>query len=220
MRISWRLVFRVFLIATAAALVWVRFAPLRHPQQPLTHPIRDLSVTSPLNRPGGGPAPTNAYEVYSGLYRVAMNEPLAFGEDSQTDIPQVGQGCLAPSTPEEHEMADAFVAANQQSHRWEPKFSIGQGYRLLDHNEVMQALTCLSTHMRDAAQCASYKQVRSVRLLGVPAFNRSHTRGLVSVIKSCGHFCGSGGIFEVEKQAGAWRRSELTDFTRNCSWMY
>ncbi|HEY4050474.1 MAG TPA: hypothetical protein VGM27_26725 [Acidobacteriaceae bacterium] len=220
MHISWRLGFRMFLILTAAALVWVRIVSLRHSHKPPTNPIRDLSVTNPLNRPGGGPPPMEAYEVYSGLYRSPMNEALAFGEDSQTDIPQVGQGCLAPSTPEEHELADAFVAANQQSHRWEPRFSIPQGYRLLKHNETAQALTCLSGHMRDAAQCTSYKQFRSIRLLGVPGFNRSHTRGLVSVIKSCGNFCGSGGILEVEKQAGTWRRSELTDFTHNCSWMY
>ncbi len=43
-------------------------------------------------------------------------------------------------------MTDAFVAANQQSHRWEQKFSIRQGYRLLAHNEVAQVQMCLATH--------------------------------------------------------------------------
>jgi hypothetical protein len=43
---------------------------------------------------------------------------------------------------------------------------------------------------------------------------------LVSVIKSCGHLCGSGGIFAVEKMGGTWQRSPNSDFTRDCSWMY
>jgi len=42
----------------------------------------------------------------------------------------------------------------------------------------------------------------------------------VSVIKMCGGFCGSGGIFEVAKTNGTWRRTDTKDFTRNCSWMY
>jgi hypothetical protein len=43
---------------------------------------------------------------------------------------------------------------------------------------------------------------------------------LVSVIKKCGRYCGSGGIFVAEKAGGTWRRAETTDFTRNCNWMY
>lgn len=220
MRISGRTAFRIFLIVIVVVLVWVRIVPPRRPHKPAGNPIRDLEVTSPLNQPGGGPVPAEAYQVYSGLYREAMNEPLAFAEDSETDIPQVGQSCLKPSTADEREMAAAFAAANQQSHRWEAKFSIPQGYRFLQRNEAAQAIACLSTHMRDATKCASFKQLRTVRMLGVPGFNRPHTHALVSVIKSCGGFCGSGGIFEVEKEGGSWRRSEPTDFTRNCSWMY
>jgi hypothetical protein len=149
-----------------------------------------------------------------------MNEPLAFAENSQTDIPQVGRSCLKPATRDEEEMADAFAAANRQSHLWEAKFSIAQGYRLLPPSQAAQALTCLATHMHDAGPCASYKQLMHVRTLGVPGFNRAHTRALVSVIKSCGGFCGSGGIFEVEKAGSTWRRAAASDFIRNCSWMY
>ena len=98
-------------------------------------------------------------------------------------------------------MNDAFVASNQQTHRWEQKFSIPQSYRLLPASE-------------------SYKQLRYVRLLGVPGFDHAHDRALVSVIKSCGHLCGSGGIFAVEKTGGTWQRSVTTGFTRDCSWMY
>jgi hypothetical protein len=36
----------------------------------------------------------------------------------------------------------------------------------------------------------------------------------------CGPYCGNGGIFEVEKAGGTWRRGDTTDFTSNCSWMY
>jgi hypothetical protein len=188
--------------------------------KPPVRPIPDLAATSPLNQSGGGPAPTEAYEVYSGLYQAEMNEPLAFAANSQTDIPQVGRSCLRPTTPDEEEMADAFAAANRQSHLWEAKFSIAQGYRLLSPDQAAQALTCLATHMHDAGQCASYKQLSHLRSLGVPGFNRTHTRALVSVIKSCGGFCGSGGIFEVEKAGSTWRRAAATDFIRNCSWMY
>ena len=173
----------------------------------------------PLNQPGGGVAPAEAYEVYSALYQAPMHEQLAFAEDSDTDIPQVNGSCLQPASPQEKEMTDAFVAANQQSHRWEQKFSIPQGYRLLPHAQIAQAETCL-LH-RNPAQCADYQQVRYVRFLGVPGFNHAHTRALVSVIKSCAPGnCGSGGIFAVEKTEGKWQRSPATDFPGGCSWMY
>ena len=159
----------------------------------------------PLNQSGGGPAPAEAYEVYSALYQAPMPEVLAFAEDSVTDVPQVNGNCLRPTTPQEQEMTVAFVAANRQSHRWAQKFSIPQGYRLVPQGDLGRA---------------DDKQLRYVRLLGVPGFNHAHTRALVSVIKSCGHLCGSGGIFAVEKMGGRWQRSPTTDFTRDCSWMY
>jgi len=201
MRISrwiWLLV-----VLVAGTLLWLGIHPLRRPKTPT--PITDLGATKPLNQPGGGVVPTEAYAVYSALYQAPMQEPLVFSEDSLTDIPQVNGSCLRPTTAQEHEMTDAFVAANQQTHRWEQKFSIPQGYRLLPHSELTQE---------------NYKQVRYVRLLGVPGFDHAHTRALVSVIKSCGHLCGSGGIFAVDKTGGTWQRSATTDFTRDCSWMY
>jgi hypothetical protein len=187
----------------AGTLLWMGIHSLRRPKTP--SPITDLGATMPLNQPGGGVVPTEAYAVYSALYQAPMQEPLVFSEDSLTDIPQVNGSCLRPTAAQEHEMTDAFVATNLQTHRWEQKFSIPQGYRLLAHSELTQE---------------NYKQLRYVRLLGVPGFDHAHTRALVSVIKSCGHLCGSGGIFAVEKIGGTWQRSATTDFTRDCSWMY
>jgi len=210
----------LLLLVVAAALLWVGLSLLRHAKTPVATPISDLGATMPLNQLGGGVVSIEAYAVYSALYQAPMQEPLVFSEDSLTDIPQVNGSCLKPTTAQEHEMNDAFVAANQQSHRWEQKFSIPQGYRLLPHGELAQAETCAATHGREAASCESYKQLRYVRLLGVPGFDHAHTRALVSVIKSCGHLCGSGGIFTVEKTDGTWQRSTTTDFTRDCSWMY
>jgi hypothetical protein len=218
MRFSWRPGMLVLLVAMA--LVWVWIASLHRAQKQAGKPIADLGVTMPLNQSGGGPAPAEAYEVYSALYQAPMQEPLAIAEDSLTDIPQVNGSCLRAATPQEQEMATAFVSANQQSHRWEQKFSIAQSYRLLPHSDLDQALMCLATHQRDGKQCKDYERLRYVRLLGVPGFDHAHTRALVSVIKSCGHLCGSGGIFAVEKTAGTWQRSQTTDFTRDCSWMY
>lgn len=220
MRISWRLWLRLALVVAAVAILWMRLASYRRAGTPGARKITDLAATSPLNQPGGGAVPAEAYEVYSALYQAPAQEPLVFAENSATDIPQLDGSCLKPSTPEEHAMADAFVAANRQSHRWEQKFSIPQGYRLLGHDEAGEALGCLATHGRDAAACEGYKQIRHVRYLGVPGFDQAHTRALVSVIKSCGGFCGSGGIFAVEKTGGVWQRSATTDFTRDCSWMY
>jgi len=80
--------------------------------------------------------------------------------------------------------------------------------------------SCLASHGQDTAACDRYKGIRHVRFLGVPGFDASHTHALVSVIRSCGGFCGSGGIFEVEKNDGAWKRVPTTDFTRDCSWIY
>jgi hypothetical protein len=201
----------LLLLVVAAALLWAGIVSLHRAQTPVrtppvntppvNTPISDLGATMPLNQPGGGVVAAEAYAVYSALYQAPMQEPLVFSEDSLTDIPQVNGSCLRPATTQEHEMNDAFVASNQQSHRWEQKFSIPQGYRLLPASE-------------------SYKQLRYVRLLGVPGFDHAHDRALVSVIKSCGHLCGSGGIFAVEKTGGTWQRSITTDFTRDCSWMY
>ncbi len=190
-------------VLVAGTLLWLGIHSLRLPKTPT--PITDLGATIPLNQPGGSVVPTEAYSVYSALYQAPMQEPLVFSEDSLTDIPQVNGSCLRPTTAQEHEMTDAFVAANQQTHRWEQKFSIPQGYRLLPQSELTRE---------------NYKQLRYVRLLGVPGFDRAHTRALVSVIKSCGHFCGSGGIFAVDKISGTWQRSATTDFTSDCSWMY
>jgi hypothetical protein len=210
----------LLLLVVAAALLWVGVVSLHHAKMPVSAPITDLGATLPLNQPGGGVVSTEAYAVYSALYQTPMQEPLVFSEDSLTDIPQVNGSCLRPTEPQEREMTDAFVAANKQSHRWEQKFSIPQGYRLVAHSEVAQAQTCAATHGREVASCESYVQLRYVRLLGVPGFDHAHTRALVSVIKSCGHLCGSGGIFAVEKKDGTWLRSSTTDFTRDCSWMY
>jgi hypothetical protein len=196
------------LLLVAAALLWVGIVSLRHTKTRVSTPITDLGRTAPLNQPGGGVVPRDAYEVYSALYQAPMQEPLVFAEDSAIDIPQVNGSCLRPGAPQEREMADAFVEANQQVHRWERKFSIPQGYRLLPQSELARM------------QTQDYKQIRYVRLLGVPGFNHAHTRALVSVIKSCGYFCGSGGIFAVEKSGGTWQRSVTTDFTRDCSWIY
>jgi hypothetical protein len=207
-----------FVLVIAVTLLWVGIHSLRQAKTPT--PITDLGATMALNQPGGGVVSMEAYAVYSALYQAPTQDPLAFSEDSLTDIPQVNGSCLRPAAPQEQEMTDAFVAANQQSHRWEQKFSIAQGYRLLPHNELAQAQTCVAMHGRDVASCESYKPLRYVRLLGVPGFDHAHTRALVSVIKSCGHLCGSGGIFAVEKMGGTWQRSVTTDFTSDCSWMY
>ncbi len=220
MRASWRLWLRVSLVVLAVVLLWVRLAPRRHITRTPGEAVPDLSKASPLNQPGGGTAPAEAYAVYSALYQAFVQEPLVFAENSVTDIPQVGGSCLKPSTAEEHEMADAFVAANQQSHQWEPKFTIPQEYQVLANNEVVQAQSCLQSHGRNAAGCEKYQQIRHVRFLGIPGFNHAHTRALVSIIKNCGGFCGTGGIFVVEKTGSTWQRSPITDFTSDCSWMY
>ena len=211
---------RVSLLIVIALLLWLRFKPLHNRNPRADKPIVDRAVTNPLNQPGGGVAPADTYEVYSALYQAPMDEPLIIAESSVTDIPQLNGSCLQPSTPQERELSDAFNAANQQSHRWEQKFTASQGYRLLSHDEAGQALACLHAHMQDNARCGQYKEIRHVRYLGVPGFNHAHTRALVSIVKMCGGYCGSGGIFEVEKTGNTWKRSDTTDFTRNCSWMY
>jgi hypothetical protein len=203
-------------VVVAIVLLWIT-AAYRAKRQ--AKPITDLGVTMPLNQPGGAPAPAEAYEVYSSLYQAPMGEMLAFAEDSVTDVPQVNGNCLRPATPQEEELTAAFVAANRQSHRWERKFSIPQDYRLLPQTELAQAQACLARHDR-AGLCTPFRQLRYVRLLGNPGFNHGHTRALVSVIKSCGHLCGSGGVFAVEQTGGRWQRSPNSDFTRDCSWMY
>jgi hypothetical protein len=220
MHTSWRLSLWVSLVVVATVLIGIRIASQHHAKPPTTKLITDMAASSPLNQPCGGVAPAEAYEIYSALYSTPMPEPLAFAENSVTDIPQVDGSCLQPSTQEQHEMTDAFVAANRQSHRWEQKFSIAQGYRLLQRSELTQVHACLATPGGDVAACAAYKQLKHVRYLGVPGFDHTGTHALVSVIKSCGGLCGSGGIFAVEKIDGRWQRSAPTDFTRNCSWMY
>lgn len=220
MRLSWRGWLRVILVIVAGVLIWIRLVPHGRGPQTGTGTIPDRSATSPLNQHGGGPAPAQAYEVYSALYQTPMQEPLVFSEQSMTDIPQVGGSCLKPSTPEEREMTDAFVAANHQSHTWEKRFSIPAGYRLLTRQDAGQVQSCLDSHGQDARRCSQYRGISHIRFLGVPGFDQSHAQALVSVIRMCGSFCGSGGIFEVKKEGGTWQRAETSDFTRDCSWMY
>ena len=213
-----RILLIALLLVVAGLAVWKVPGWFQHAQ---TAPaVADRAITSPLNMPGGGTAPTDAYEVYSDLYKEPAGEPLVFSNDSVTDIPQVNGSCLKPATPEDRELTAAFEAANQQAHRWEEKFSIAQGYQLITRTQASEAQSCMQTHMQDAARCAPYKQIRHLRLLGVPGFDRAHMHALVSVVKMCGRYCGNGGIFEVEKSNGAWKRSDPTDFTRECSWMY
>ena len=136
-----------------------------------------------------------AYPVYSALYKEPLDQPLAFAEASVTDIPQVDGSCLKPGTDAERQMTESFEAANRQTHRWEKKFSIAQGYRVLSNNEVAIARQCKLEKDVSSQQCKPYADLRTIRLLGVPGFDQAHSRALVSVIKSCGKLCGSGGIF-------------------------
>ena len=211
----------IIVVATMIALLlWLQMRMPHHPTPPTHKPIPDLSSTSPLNQPNGGPAPTDAYEIYSNLYQAPADEPLVFSEDSVTDIPQLNGSCLKPTTPQERELTDAFNLANQHSRRWQKLFNIPQGYQLISRAQVSMARTCIETHNQDATLCAPYKSLRHIRFLGVPGFDRAHRHALVSVVKMCGGFCGSGGVFEVEKSSNTWRRSDPSDFTRECSWMY
>jgi len=90
-------------------------------------------------------------------------------------------------------MDDAFVAANAQSHRWEPKFAIPQGYRLLSAADAAQAQSCLETHGADTAKCGGYQNGQARALSsGFPASDRTHTHALVSVIK-CAQLLRQGG---------------------------
>jgi hypothetical protein len=213
------LVASVVVAATALAFEFAWIA-VRHRHKQQVGGIGDLSRTSPLNQPGGGDLPAEDYEPYSALYhQQPTDDPLAFAADSYADIPQLNGSCLRPSTAGEREMADAFAAANRQSHRWQQNFAIAQPYQLLSRAEVAQLEHCLDTRGEDAS-CAKFKGVRHVRLLGIPGFDASHTHALVSIIKEFGSGRGSGGIFEVEKSGGTWSRAEPTAFTRDCSWMY
>jgi hypothetical protein len=182
-------------------------------------PIKDSSLASPLNQPGGAVVPAEAYEVYSALYQQPQ-EPLAFAQDSQTDIPQVNGSCLKPTTGQEREMADAFAAANTRSHHWERKFAIPASYLLLSRSDTAKVRDCIPSQGKSMADCRPYQSIRHIRYLGVPGFDHTHDRALVSVIKICGNQCGSGGIFAVEKTGNTWKRSDTTDFFRDCSWMY
>ena len=219
MRLSPRVGVRFALLVIAVAILMVRLIP-RHRPVPPRPSIPDRSVTSPLNQPGGGPVPAEAYEVYSALYKTPSDEPLVFAAESRTDIPQVGGSCLKPTTPAEHQINDDFVAANRLSHLWEQKFTIPQSYTVLSPADTVQAQVCLQTYDSTSGRCSAYSKLRHVRFLGVPGFDRPHTHALVSVIRNCGGFCGSGGIFAVEKHGDTWVRSETTDFDRDCSWIY
>lgn len=205
-------------LAVASILAWHFYSHRSHP--PARPAVVDRSLSSPLNQPGGGNSPGDAYEVYSALYRAPLGEPLFIAEESVTDIPQVNGSCLQPSTAQEHEMTDAFVDANRQSHRWARNFAIPAAYRLLSRDEVSTAVSCIAGSRADAPGCGAYRDARHVRFLGVPGFSRDHSRALVSVIKSCGSDCGTGGIFVMERAGASWRRAELTAFTAECSWRY
>lgn len=221
MRFSRTLWIWASLAVAALAILLMRFMVPHRVEAPVSTSIPDRSITSPLNQPGGAPVNAEAYEIYSALYSAQQPEPLAFAEDSMTDIPQVNGSCLKPATHEQREMADAFAEANKQTHRWESSFAIPSGYRLLSRADAAKAQSCIQSRATPtSSDCTSFAQLRHVRFLGLPGFDHSHTRALVSVIKMCGGDCGSGGIFEVEKRGTTWQRADPSDFTRDCSWMY
>lgn len=220
MRFLRRLWWGTVIVLLVAALILSRSGWRRHIRFATHSPIPDRSLTSPLNQPGGGAAPGDAYEVYSALYQTPLPEPLIISQDSVTDIPQLDGSCLRPSTPSELEMTQAFEAANRQSHRWEPRFTLPGGYRLVSRPEAGRIQSCLDAHGAGGPLCAPYAHIAHVRFLGVPGFDSAHTHALVSIIRMCGNDCGSGGIFVVEKAQGTWRRAETSSFTSNCSWMY
>lgn len=211
----------VLLLAAAGVVAWMRFGGHRRGAGSGTA-VPDLSATSPLNQPGGAPEPEEAYQIYSALYQEPATDPLAFAGYSSTDIPQLDGSCLKPQTADERATVDAFVAANKQSHPWEQKFAMAQSYRLLTARQVNEAMECLEVTAKSGAlpECAAYKDLRHVRFLGAPGFNADHTRALVSIIRKCGRYCGSGGVFEVEKQGATWKRAEVGPFTEECSWMF
>ena len=94
MHISWRLSLWVSFVVIATVLIWIRIASQHHAKPATIKPITDLAATSPLNQPSGEVAPAEAYEIYSALYSTPMQEPVAFAENSVTDIPQVNGSCL------------------------------------------------------------------------------------------------------------------------------
>ncbi len=219
---TWRIVVWVLLLASAGVVAWMRFGGHGRTGQAHGPAVGDLSLTSPLNVPGGAPEPEEAYAIYSALYQEKSNEPLAFANYTSTDIPQLDGSCLKPQTPDERAMAEAFEAANKQSHPWEQKFATAQGYRLLTARETNEAMECLEAGEKASAmpECAAYKDLRHVRFLGAPGFSADHTRALVSIIRKCGQYCGAGGIFEVEKTGGTWKRAQPGAFAEDCSWMF
>ena len=213
MRFSRHLWLTLALLAVALVMLWNRY----HARKAR---ITDLSVTSPLNQPGGGAVPNDAYDVYSGLYSAPLDEPLVIAQDSSTDIPQLNGNCLKPSTPEEQQMVASFESANRHSQSWDARFSVPYSYRVLSPRELNEAMNCFATHAQGSAQCSSYKDMKHVRILGVPGFDATRTRAIVSVLKKCGPYCGTGGIFEARKENGSWKRAEPTVFTSDCSWRY
>ena len=225
MRLTPRLTLRLVLVIVALCLLWFRLVPRLMQRSHHARAVSDPADAKPINQPGGGPAPADAYPIYSALYQApppsSAREPLVFAKDSRTEIPQIVNGsCLRPSNSEERGLASAFDAANAHSREWQPQFDIPAGYRLLSSDEVHQLYDCFGRTDQKSPQCASYAQVRHIRFLGIPALDAGGTHALVSVIRTCGMQCGGGGIFEVEKDGATWKRMPATDFTRDCSWVY
>ena len=101
--------------------------------------------------------------IYSALYQEKSNEPLAFANYTSTEQSATGRKLPETGAPYERGMAEAFEAANKQSHPWEQKFATAQGYRLLTARETNEAMECLEANSeageKAAAlpQCAAYK---------------------------------------------------------------
>ena len=140
--------------------------------------------------------------LHWGTFRLSkepMDEPLVFSEDSVTDIPQVNGSCLRPATAEQHELADAFEAANRQGHRWEAKFSIAQGYRLIGTSReaangllgvpgTVNRFVVLAGHsardvVKIAAASPAYVWMRRLRAAAIWLPKRLHIVGNAEVIK-------------------------------------
>jgi hypothetical protein len=162
-----------------------------------------------------------AYDLFSSIYRnsssLAPDEVLAIGQRVYSQTGDARQ-CVKPRTGEERLMLDNFIQLNQVPHVWEARFDFGRAYKLVGERETNEAIDCIHPVGRVAPKaCEQYVNVRFVRFLSAPGFNRDRTRALFAFNRVCGGLCGNGTVLVYRKTARGWEEEPRTFAT--CLWV-
>lgn len=172
-------------------------------------------------RSGFGPA-IEDYAFYSSVYRTSTwlepSEVVAISERIIATARSTDLACFKPRNAEERGLEKLALQLDGKRAVWKTHFEFGRPYKILSEGDAIRAENCIASHgMQTNESCKPFRGIKYVRYLSLPAFNREHTRALISIWRVCGGVCGEGSVQVYVKTNGIYRQ-ELPTFVR-CWWV-